>query len=75
MKRCPTAQDRELMISAQSATAGLARRGGYTDTFSKFSPSIALLDIVHLVDKDILILTMEGHILAEGQIMGRYQKK
>jgi Raf kinase inhibitor-like YbhB/YbcL family protein len=33
------------------------------------------LDIVHLVDKDVLKLAMEGHILAAGQLMGRYQRK
>jgi Raf kinase inhibitor-like YbhB/YbcL family protein len=33
------------------------------------------LDIVHLVDKDILNLAMGDHILATGQLMGRYQRK
>jgi Raf kinase inhibitor-like YbhB/YbcL family protein len=34
-----------------------------------------LLDIVHLVDKDVLMAAMKGHILAEGQIVGKYTKK
>ena len=33
-----------------------------------------MLDIVHLVDRDNLLSAMKGHILAEGVLMGKYQK-
>jgi hypothetical protein len=33
------------------------------------------IDIVHLADKKFLILVMEGRIIAEGCLTGKYQKK
>lgn len=33
-----------------------------------------MLDIVHLVDRANLLSAMKGHILAEGLLMGKYQR-
>ena len=33
------------------------------------------IDVVSVIDKDELIRKMEGHILAQGQLMGKYKRK
>ena len=75
-KHCPTAPARASTISAGSATAASARPAARTGITSRSTPVLDTdLDLPPGESKAALLDAMEGHILAKGQIMGRYKRQ